>query len=190
MTINKLLKQNNVRKIEVSKMTGIPYSTLCDICSGKTKLQNCSAELVFKLAQYFNVSVESLMTTYLNQAISFEIFRSNVCHELKSKGDIQFIRDLLENDLVRIYFDDDLVLMSLYLLAMLDYLLHRNNLPECTAYEDIRQYKLQQPMFSSSIMAMCSVVDNAEELKAKYLKNAIPEFLAFNIVEGDIDDVA
>lgn len=183
------MEKKQIRKMELSRVTGIPYSTLNDICSGKTKLQSCSAELVYKLAQYFGVSVESLLQTYLNQTVPFEVFKSNVCHELKSKGDIEYIRQMLETDVIRQYFDDGLIPMSLYLLALLNYLLRRNNLPKCTAYDDIAEYKLKELLLPPSLEVMCNVAADCNSIKDEYIKNAIPEFLQFNIVEGNIDEI-
>lgn len=36
---------------------------------------------------------------------SFETFKSNICHEVKEKGDIQFLIDTLENNRIRELFD-------------------------------------------------------------------------------------
>lgn len=36
---------------------------------------------------------------------SFENFKSNMCHFLKSKGDIDFLLELLEKNLVIYYYD-------------------------------------------------------------------------------------
>ena len=50
MIIDDLLKQTHMTKYRLAEQAGIPHATLSDICSGKTKLEKCSAETVYKLA--------------------------------------------------------------------------------------------------------------------------------------------
>lgn len=58
MIIDDLLKQAHMTKYRLAKQTGIPHATLSDICSGKTKLEKCSAETVYKLAKALGVTME------------------------------------------------------------------------------------------------------------------------------------
>ena len=55
-------------KYRLAVLSGIPHTTLNDICSGKTKLQKCSAETVYKLAKTLNVSMELLTEEGIHQA--------------------------------------------------------------------------------------------------------------------------
>lgn len=47
-------------KYRLAVRAGVPHATLNDICSGKTKLEKCSAETVYKLAKVLGVSMEYL----------------------------------------------------------------------------------------------------------------------------------
>ena len=60
MIIENLLNKQNMTKYRLAVTAGIPHATLNDICSGKTKLEKCSAETVYKLAKALNVSMELL----------------------------------------------------------------------------------------------------------------------------------
>lgn len=60
MMIDTLLKKRNMTKYRLAVEAGIPHATLNDICSGKTKLEKCSAETVYKLAKALGVSMELL----------------------------------------------------------------------------------------------------------------------------------
>ena len=60
MIIDDLLAKKNMTKYRLAVQAGIPHATLNDICSGKTKLEKCSAETVYKLAKVLNVSMELL----------------------------------------------------------------------------------------------------------------------------------
>lgn len=54
-------------KYRLAKQTGIPHATLSDICSGKTKLERCSAETVYKLAKTLGVTMELLAESGIRQ---------------------------------------------------------------------------------------------------------------------------
>ena len=60
MMINRLLEKRNMTKYRLAVDAGIPHATLNDICSGKTKLEKCSAETVYKIANALGVSMEML----------------------------------------------------------------------------------------------------------------------------------
>jgi hypothetical protein len=57
----------------------------------------------------------------MEKRCSFELFKSNVCHWLKEEGDIDFLIQVLESDLIRKYYNRKWYLESFYLLGMLDY---------------------------------------------------------------------
>ena len=46
MVIEDLLAKRGMTKYKLAVQAGIPHPTLSDICSGKTKLEKCSAETV------------------------------------------------------------------------------------------------------------------------------------------------
>ena len=62
MTINELIKEKGISKYSLSKTSGIPWSTLSDICSGKTSLARCNAQTLQKLALALQVSIEETLT--------------------------------------------------------------------------------------------------------------------------------
>ena len=55
-------------KYRLAVEAGIPHATLNDICSGKTKLEKCSAETVYKLAKVLGVSMETLTESGIRAA--------------------------------------------------------------------------------------------------------------------------
>lgn len=72
---------------------------------------------------------------------TFDVFRSEVCHQVKYMGDIEFIIYTLESGRIRHYFDKGWYPESPYLLAMVDYLSRENSLALCREFNDIRSYK-------------------------------------------------
>ncbi len=62
MDINKIIEQKQITKYRLAKESGVPHATLNDICSGKTNIGKCSAETLYKIAKFLDVSMESLLT--------------------------------------------------------------------------------------------------------------------------------
>ena len=96
-------------------------------------------------------------------------------------GHIKFQR-IDDTPLMHIYEE------SLYLLAMLDYVSRVNHVPLCSEYSDIRSTKLDRVVYSSSVLMLCRMT-KSEEPKVKARKEAIPEFMRFNIAEADVRNV-
>ncbi len=60
MIIENLLKKQNMTKYRLAVSAGIPYTTLNDICSGRTRIEKCTAETIYKLSKALGVSMELL----------------------------------------------------------------------------------------------------------------------------------
>ncbi|MCL2720588.1 MAG: hypothetical protein FWD47_04540 [Treponema sp.] len=118
----------------------------------------------------------------------FELFKSNVCHSVKRKGDIKFLISILKSNKIQKFYKKEWYLECFYLLAMVDFLSRENNIPLCVEYDYIRKNKLEKPVFSSSIIAKC-IIFKDETQKIKSINEAIPEFKRFNIMEADIRNV-
>ncbi len=188
MNVNKLMEQKAVTKYRLSQNSGVPYTTVCDICNGKTKLENCSVKTVYKIAEALGVSMESLLDFISEERVGFELYKSSVCHRVKEMGDIDFIIDTLEQDAIRVYYQRGWYRECLYLLAMLDYISRMNSIPVCTSYDDLRCCKLKEPLYPSGILT-AALVSGSDAPKIKALQEAIPEFLRFNIVESEVRNV-
>ena len=61
MSINEILSNIGMTKYRLAKLSGIPHATLSELCSGKTNIEKCSAETLYKIAKVLNVSMESLL---------------------------------------------------------------------------------------------------------------------------------
>lgn len=188
MFIEEIMAEQNITKYRLSKNSNIPYATLNDIISGKAQLEKCSAETIYKLSKALGVSMEDILSSYMEKPISFELYKSNVCHELKELGDVDFIVKTLEEDNIRKLYKKRWYAESFYLLAMLDYVSRLNDIPLCNAYDDIRSKSLAETIYPSSVIAECSVSHN-DSARLKAYNESIPEFIRFNIVESDIYNV-
>lgn len=188
MTIQDILQEKNMSVYRLAKTSQIPYATVNDICNGKTRLEKCSAETVYRLAHALNVSMEELLAPCFIKRSSFENFKSTVCHRVKQLGDINFIIDTLESQDIRTYYNRKWYPESLYLLAMLDYLSRENDVPICDDYDDLRRCRLEKPVYPAGILALSAAAQNDAAIK-EAAKTAIPEFMRFNIVENEVRNV-
>lgn len=62
MTLQEIMRDKNLTKYRLSKESGIPWATLSDICSGKTRLDRCSAGTLMKLSTALGIPMEHLLT--------------------------------------------------------------------------------------------------------------------------------
>lgn len=104
MIINELMKNKKLTRYRLSKDSGIAYTTIDDICSGKARLEKCSAETIYRISKVLGVSMETLIEPCFDKRIDFELFKSNTCHKLKELGDVEFVIELLEEDRIRKYY--------------------------------------------------------------------------------------
>ena len=186
--INELMENKKITKYRLAKDSGIAYTTINDICSGKAQLEKCSAETIYRISKVLGVSMESLIEPCFDKRGDFELFKSNICHKLKELGDIDFVIELLEEDYIRKYYRKKWYPESLYLLAMLDYVSRENDIPICTQYDDMRSLKLKTTLFPASVLVAAKVA-KSDELICRSIKEAIPEFMRFNIVESEVRNV-
>lgn len=61
VTIGELLQEKGISRYRLSKESGVPWATLSDICSGKTKLERCSAATLSKLGEALGITMEELL---------------------------------------------------------------------------------------------------------------------------------
>lgn len=61
MTLKTMLNERNMSMYRLSQLSGIPKTTVLDICSGKSAISGCTARTVFQLAKVLNCQMEELM---------------------------------------------------------------------------------------------------------------------------------
>ena len=195
--MNELLKEKGITKYALAKQSGLPHTTVIDICSGKAKIEKCSGETLYKIAKTLNVQIENLLREAMHSHSeasndehrpSFEVFKSNVCHMVKDNGDTDFLISILRSDEIIALWGKKWFPESLYLLAMVDYLCRINDLPLCDEYESMRQARLSKTLYPTGIVTLCAAL-NSDKPKEESLAQAIPEFLRFNIVENEVRNV-
>ncbi len=61
MNLQTVLDRKGMTKYRLSKISGIPKTTVIDICSGKSSIEGCTAKTVMLLARALGCSMEDLM---------------------------------------------------------------------------------------------------------------------------------
>ena len=61
MTFVDLLNQKNITVYKLSKLSGVPKTTIFDISSGKTNIIDCTGRNLLALSKTLNVSIEDLL---------------------------------------------------------------------------------------------------------------------------------
>ena len=62
MDLQDYIDSKNITKYHLSQISGVPKTTVIDICSGKSSLQRCSARTVQQLAKALGCTMEYLMS--------------------------------------------------------------------------------------------------------------------------------
>ena len=191
MNLNCLLAENNMTKYRLSKLTNIPYSTINDIFNHVTDIKSCSVMTVLKISKVLGVSIESLISDEKDLDVKvrtdFETFKSNVKHMVK-ENPVNFIDYVHMNQLINQYVNLSYFPEALYLLAMIDYLSRIYEKPIVNAYNNLREYKLNDRLYPASIVVMSQINPDSNILNESY-ESSIEEFKRFNIVESEIDNI-
>ena len=69
MVIDDWMKQKNLSRYELSKKSGIPYTTLTDLIQKRTRLEKSSAETVNKLSKVMGISMDELFMLSIEEAV-------------------------------------------------------------------------------------------------------------------------
>ena len=188
MNFRDLLIEKNMSGYYLSKLTKIPYTTICDLMNGKTNVKNISLKHAISIADCLDVDVRFLAGLDNPNFIDFRYFRNEYLNDLKREGFEEFVAKIIKSKVIDYYYKNDGKDRALYLLALIDYLARVNNQPiHKERYNQLRKQKLAEPLFVGSDLIKFKSVEEAErELKIEI----IPEFKNMNIIEEDVFDVA
>ena len=60
-TLPGFIKEKGLSRYSLSKISGVPWDTLSEICSGEIRFEQCSTELLSRLSEALGTSVEELV---------------------------------------------------------------------------------------------------------------------------------
>lgn len=61
MTIHEMMASKQMTMYKLAQLSGLPKTTVLDICSGKSDLAGCTAKTVWKLSKALGCTMEDLM---------------------------------------------------------------------------------------------------------------------------------
>lgn len=99
MSINEILTKTGMTKYRLAKLSGVPHATLNDICSGKTRIEKCSGETLYKLAKALSVSMETLLESATDEQSTESSIERSYEYGLPAylQKDLDAYKDALEN---------------------------------------------------------------------------------------------
>lgn len=188
-----LLQQKNMTLYRLEKETGLPHSTLLDIYHERVNIAKCSSFVLKKIATALNMSMDNLYNILTYEDLSlvtcdlhFDLFKSNICHEVKRLTYEKFIEMYSNNEEIMRLYQAQQQYESYYLLSMLDNLCNETKRPLIDKYDDMRDAKFDKLIVPESIYYL---LVNKQIKMEDVLNEALPEFLKHNILESEIDNV-
>ena len=189
MLIN-YLKNNKMSIQKLSDISGVPYSSVREIVSGKTDFKKCTVETFYRLATALNMDMDNLYIICNKNEYDmqdYENFKNFLSHKLQKEGEIIFLYNVFADDTVTYFWEQKDYIKSFYLLAMTDHISKKNNIPLYEKYELYRKNKLERPLYPLAAMYLMNASQNKkdkEEIKSEYYRNAMPEFIKYNLIEN------
>jgi len=187
MTIESARKKSGMSIYKLSQLSGVPYTTVYAICTGRRNILNCSFDVVQRLACTLAVKLDDLTAPAANPQNNFDTFRSTECH-LANKEPLAYIKQVVLEDRIDRFMQEKQPACAMYVLSMVDYLCRAYNIPLWTKYDALRHAKLAKPVYPSDVVLL-DELNGSKKLRAQCRKAAIPEFKSHNIMEVDIKNV-
>lgn len=172
MNFEKELKKRGINIRSCSIQSGIPYATLYPIIKGRVDIGTCSYFTAAKLAKFLGCRPDEIVY----EIEDFQTFRNKLHHWIK-QNELELILETVEGDDVSRYMRHEDYLKALYLMASVDYLSKKNDIPLCDKFDDVRKIRLNMPYYVGDSALLGSAKDSC-----------IDEFLRYNIYEGDLYD--
>lgn len=129
----------------------------------------------------------------MNENLSYDTFRSELCHMYHFDGDYEFIKKVLKTNLVMYLWEKKEFAKSLYVLAVIDYISWKNDVPFFEEYEWMRKCKLKNELYPSAIV-MLDKIEQSNKNRNRALEECKDDecgmfFFRHNIIERSIEDV-
>ena len=128
-----------------------------------------------------------------NNNLSYDIFRSEICHMYHFDGDYKFIREVMTSQLVTVLWNKKEYAKALYTLAMIDYISWKNGVDLYEGYKELRACKLEKILYPEGIVLL-DKIQNSSENRERAMQICRNDpcgvfFFRHNIIEKDIEDV-
>ena len=172
MYINQLMKEQDMTYEELCERTGIAGSTIRDILDGTSYIPNCKASTLYDIAYALNTTVEDILVNCwddeaeddedeVEDEFVLEPDRPEAFYPAqgdfllamhKINNDISFINSLLETKAIKHMAEMGSSTMTLYAIAMIDYLCRIHKLPIPKELAFYRKYRKSFPAMLARVV--------------------------------------
>lgn len=204
--LNQLMNEREMTRSDLSRMSGVPESTLRGILNGKANLYDCKAGTLLSLAFVLHTTVESLLEHYYDEYLRkptpeqvpadsqvplssfYELVDATVC-VIRNDGDYECVRFIYHEGMIEGLFEHGCYREALFLLGVTDYLIHKHHMETDNRFDAFRYVCLEHPVYHWR--AIREDEETCRIAKAFSREYAIPELAQFNIfmTKDDIDPV-
>jgi DNA-binding Xre family transcriptional regulator len=199
MFLNELMKEKNMTRADLSRISGIPESTLRDILSGKAQFDRCEVLTVACIADALGTTVEELLNCHIDEEfcgdgrlpkperhdrssmLDFYVMVDCTLVKLGSCGDMGFVKAICKDYWIERFYYDGLYRCAFFLLGLIDYLCRLHGQKPVSRFDALRDECLDQPVYSLRTMQEGDEEDALYEAKNCTELNAVPELACFNI---------
>lgn len=67
-----MIEKNGMTKYRLAKLSGIPHATLNDLCNGKTRIEKCSGETLYRLSKVLQEPIEAFLESVMEEKLEIE----------------------------------------------------------------------------------------------------------------------
>ena len=129
----------------------------------------------------------------LGGKLSYDVFRSEICHMYHFDGDYEFISKVMRVNLVMVLWNNHEYDKALYTLAMIDYISWKNGVMLYEGYAKIRACKLEKILYPEGIILL-DKIEHSHKNRDEAVKICSHDqcgafFFRHNIIERNIEDV-
>lgn len=129
----------------------------------------------------------------LSGNLSYDVFRSEICHMYHFDGDYEFIKKVMRSNLVMVLWNNHEYAKSLYSLAMIDYISWKNGVPLYEGYAEMRACKSEKILYPGGIVLLDKIEhshrNRDEAIEVCSHDQCGKFFFRHNIIERSIEDV-
>lgn len=206
MFLNELMNKKHMTRSELSRVSGVPESTLRDILNGKAQIDHCEAGAMLCLAESLGTTVEEILYAFWDEQLGFCETRQSArkpvhdpgslvhfymiadaaISDLKNHNELDFACTVCREDMIESFYSMSFYRAALFLLGLVDYIHRKHDLLPDSRFDAFRVVSLDRPVYSLKTLEE----DDAEEFisaKAFAEEEAIPELAVFNIFMTEED---
>ncbi|SDW03814.1 Cro/C1-type HTH DNA-binding domain-containing protein [Kandleria vitulina] len=189
MTLKDILEKRNMTPYHLSKISNVPYSTVNDLYKGISTLEKCSAGTIYKIMHALGLSTDMVLVSIMEKRPGLENFKREVRQGINEMGEVKYVISVLGKNVIDFYMQLDWHIEALYLLATIEYLCHKNHLDFIDQYDysALETYVPEEAIYPEGIGLLSRIM--GMDMKERVLEFAIPEYMKYNIIEYEMDQV-